>query len=234
MKTLAEISGTLEKFSAKYSLPIIGAQQGSAAWFTVKLGVLSASNASKIVASTTSETRNTYMAELVAQVATGIMEEINSKYLDWGNQHEDAARSSYEFMTGYTLTQMPFVFMDDTYRIGCSPDSLIFEHNKGNEIKCPFNTVHYIKFLTDGKLKPEYVWQNQFQMFVTGAKEWDAVQYDPRMKSIPIHVETIERDEKAQKTLNDAVPQFIADMDVMLKKAGVSFGEQWSRLAGAQ
>lgn len=231
MKTLADISKTLEKFHARHGLAVSGAQQGSEAWLKLKLGVISASNASRVVAKRDSETRLTYMAELVAQVCTGIMEELNSKYLDWGNQQEDAARSHYEFVTGYKLTQVPFVFKDEGFRIGCSPDSLIFSENKGNEIKCPFNTVHYIKFLTEEKLKSEYVWQNQFQMWVTDAEVWDAVQFDPRMKTKPMHIATIERDAKAMKAFDDLVPQFIEDMDKMLDRAGAKFGDQWARAA---
>lgn len=231
MKTLSEIQDTLEKFQTQYGIAVADAQQGSDIWFRMKLGVLSASNASKIVAKKDSETRATYMAELVAQVATGMVEEINSKYLDWGNEHEDAARSSYEFMSDHKLTNVPFVYADESFRVGCSPDALILDMKKGLEIKCPFNTVHYIKFLTDEKLKPEYRWQNQFQMMVTGAEIWDAVQFDPRMKKSPIHVVTVERDEAMQKTLADAVPQFVSDMDKMLARAGFEFGEQWSRIA---
>ena len=159
------------------------------------------------------------------------MEEISSKYLEWGNAHEDAARSNYEFTTGYEVTQVPFVFKDDTFRVGCSPDSLIMSAQKGCEIKCPFNTVHFVKFLTEDKLKPEYVWQNQFQMWITDAMVWDAVQYDPRMKTKPMHIVTIERDEKAMKALEDAVPQFIADMDKILEKAGAKFGDHWLRIS---
>lgn len=231
MKTQDEIGSLLNRFGEKYSLHVIDAAQGSEAWFRLKLGVISASNASKVVAKRDSETRATYMAELVAQVATGIMEELNSKYVAWGHEHEDAARSHYEFTTGHSLTQVPFIFKDDSFRVGCSPDALIFDAKSGVEIKCPYNTVHFIKFLTEDKLKSEYAWQNQFQMWVTDSEKWDAVQYDPRMKSKPQHIVTVERDEKAIKTLEDAVPQFIEDMDKVLIKAGVSFGEQWTRLS---
>lgn len=234
MKTLESINKSLEEFGNKFGLPVLGAQQGSAAWFQMKLGVISASNASKVVAKKDSETRLTYMADLAAQVCTGIMEEINSKHMEWGNAHEDAARSNYEFTTGYETTQVPFVFKDESFRVGCSPDSLIMSELKGNEIKCPFNTANFIKFLTEDKLKSEYVWQNQFQMWVTDAKTWDAVQYDPRMKTKPMHIVTIERDEKAMATFADAVPQFIADLDKMLDRAGMTFGDHWLRLAQAK
>ena len=169
------------------------------------------------------------MAELIAQVCTGDQEELNSKYLDWGNQYEAAARSSYEFSTGETITQIPFVYRDENYREGCSPDGIVNE-KKGVEIKCPYNAVHYIKFLTEDKIKPEYQWQAQYTLRVMGADSWDFVQYHPNMKTNPLKVLTIGRDEEKQKTFDDLVPAFIEDMDKMLAKIGVKFGDQWSRL----
>lgn len=228
MKSLNNISEILTGFEKQYGLEIQKAQQGSEAWFKAKLGVISASNASKVVAKKDSDTRLTYMSELVAQVCTGVMEEINSKYMEWGNQHEGAARSSYEFATDSTMTQLPFVFKDSKFREGCSPDGIVSD-SKGVEIKCPFNTVHYIKFLTDEKIKSEYAWQCQYTLRVMEADEWDFVQYDPRMKAKPLHVLTIGRDEEKQKAFDDLIPAFIEDMDRMLEKVGIKFGEQWSR-----
>lgn len=226
MKTLAEINALLDKFQKDYGLSVQNASQGTEEWFKVKLGVISASNASKVVAKKDSETRLTYMSELVAQVCTGLMEEINSKYMDWGNQHEDAARSSYEFSEGVNIVQVPFVFKDDSYREGCSPDGLVSE-TKGAEIKCPFNSVHFIKFLAEDKIKPEYVWQYQYTLRVMGADEWDFVQYDPRMKKNPLKVLTVKRDPVKQEIFDELIPAFISDMDAMLAKIGISFGEQW-------
>ncbi len=172
------------------------------------------------------------MSELVAQVCTGIMEEINSKYLDWGTQQEDAARSYYEFSSGHTVTQLPFVFKDNSFREGCSPDGIVTE-SKGVEIKCPYNTVHFIKFLTADEIKSEYDWQAQYTLRVMGAEEWDFVQYDPRMKTTPMHTITVKRDVEKQKKFDDLVPAFIEDMDKMLGKIGVNFGDQW-KLFGAK
>lgn len=229
MKSLASIYQNLEQFEKTFGLPVSQSLQGSEAWFKLKLGVISASNASKAVAKKDSETRNTYMCELVAQVCTGIMEEINSKYIDWGHQNEDAARSCYEFMTGQSITQVPFVFKDGTFREGCSPDGLV--GLKGLEIKCPFNSVHHVKFVTDDKIKPEYVWQYQYTLRVMGADEWDFSSYDPRMKKTPIKILTVAKDEEKQKIMDDLIPAFIEDMDKMLAKVGISYGEQWTRIA---
>lgn len=226
MKTIKQMNAILDSYQKKYGVAAFDIKQGSPEWLKLKLGVISASNASKVVAKKDSETRATYMAELVAQVCTADSEELNSKYLDWGKDHEDAARSSYEFSEGVVIQQVPFVYMDESHREGCSPDGIIGE-SKGVEIKCPYNAVHFIKFLTEDKIKPEYVWQYQYCMRVTGATEWDFVQYHPNMKKTPLKVLLVGRDDEKQKTLADAVPQFILDMDKMLEKIGVNFGDQW-------
>jgi len=91
VKTPKQINDSLIKFQDIYKIPVLDSLQGSEAWFNLKLGVISASNASKVVAKRDSDTRLTYMSELVAQVCTGDQEEINSKYLSRGNAMESAA-----------------------------------------------------------------------------------------------------------------------------------------------
>lgn len=233
MKSLIEIDANLEQFEKKFGFKVRGAAQQSEIWFQMKLGVLSASNAYKIVAKRDSETRNTYMCELIAQVCTGIIDEISAEALDWGKQHEDAARSYYEFSNNVTMTQLPFVFKDDGYRVGGSPDGMVSDV-RGAEIKCPWNTANYIKFLVSDEIKSEWKWQNQFNMWVTGAEEWDFCQFDPRMKKKPMKTLTAIKDVEKHKVFEDLVPVFISDMDEMLAKIGVSFGSQWERIAKAQ
>lgn len=228
MKSIELINQTLNLWGSTFGLPVANSEQGSDAWRTLKLGVISASNASKAVAKKGTDTRDGYMAELVAQVCTGIMGDFDSKAMEWGRTHEDAARANYEFMQNVAMTQLPFVFKDETFRVGCSPDGIVSEI-KGAEIKCPFNTMHFIRFMADERLKPEYQWQTQFTMWVLGAGEWDVVQFDPRMKKNPIHVITIARDEEKMRALDDLIPAFIYDMDQMLKRTGFEFGEQWQR-----
>lgn len=229
MKTLGEINRTLEAFEKKFGMPVRESQQGSGRWLELKLGVLSASNASKVVAKKDSETRLTYMCDLISEICTGTIEEMNFKQLEWGKAHEDAARSSYEFDTGRMMTQVLFVFKDESYREGSSPDGII-EGFKGSEIKCPWDSSNFVKFLVSDKIKPDWQWQNQFNMRVTDATSWDFMMYDPRMTKSPYRILPVDRDEKMQATLADAVPQFISDMDEMLKKIGIEFGDQWKRI----
>lgn len=230
MKTLADIDKTLLAFEKKFGLTVRGHEQLSPAWFDVKLGVVSGSNASRAVAKKTSETRLTYMAQLVAQVCAGAREESNFKQTDWGNQHEKAARSSVEFATGYKITPLTFVFKDDSFRVGCSPDGLI-GNERPTEIKCPWDSANYVKFIVGESVKPEWQWQNQFNLWVLGADEIDLTQYDPRMKTKPLHTVTVQRDPDYTNQLAETIPEFILDMDKMLAKLGVKFGDQWLRIA---
>lgn len=230
MKSLQDVNALLAKFERQYGLPVLGAQQGSAAWMNLKLGVISASCAKDVVAKKGTETRANYLAELVAQVATGQMEEISSKHLDWGNQHEDGARGAYEFSEGVEVTQLPFAFKDDSFRIGCSPDG-VASNGKAVEIKCPSNSANYVRFLVEKKIKPEYQWQYNFQLWVLDAEKMDFVQYDPRMNAKPVAILEVTRDEEKIKALEDLVPEFILEMDSMLKEIGIPFGSHWKSLA---
>lgn len=211
-------------------MAIRGAQQQSVPWFNTKLGVLSSSGAHAIVAKKDTATRHNYMCDLIAQVCTGVIEEVNSKHMDWGKEHEDAARSCYEFETGLKMQPLLFVFKDDTFRAGCSPDGIISK-TKGAEIKCPWDSGNYVDFLLLDKIKSEWAWQTNFTMWIMEATEWDVCFYDSRMKVKPFHSITVQADPEKQKRLEDAVPEFVHDMDALLKRIGVTFGSHWLRIA---
>jgi hypothetical protein len=66
MKTLAEIDKVLREFEQTFGFQVRGARQQSDPWFKMKLGVISASNASRAVAKKGTATRHTYLCELVA------------------------------------------------------------------------------------------------------------------------------------------------------------------------
>lgn len=230
MKKLAEYDRILREFEDKFGLEVRSAKQGTDRWLELKLGVISASNAFRAVAGKETDTRQTYLYELVSEVCTGVIEEISFKQMDWGKEHEDAARSSYEFSTGQHMKPLTFVFKDNKFREGCSPDGIVLQSMKPAEIKCPWDSTNYVKFLIDGIQKREWKWQNQFTLRVMGVDEMDVTQYDPRMKAKPIHTVLVKKDHDMQKKLEDTIPELILDMDKILKKIGVPFGEQWTRL----
>lgn len=207
---------------------IIICDQGTPEWLKLKLGVISASNISKVLAKRGSDTRNGYMAELVGQVCTGEQEEINAKALEWGRVNEDSARAAYSFKSGLSVEKVGFIYKDQSRRSGCSPDLKVTGKNKFGEIKVPMATRVYIEFLASGKIKKDYMDQVMFSMWVTGAEEWDFINYNPRMKSGEmLYFETIERNPIWMQRFDDAVPEFISEMDSMLERIGVKWGSQW-------
>ena len=206
-------------------------QQGSADWLMLKLGVLSASNADKIVAKRDSATRATYMASLISQVCSCVIpEEMNFKAMEHGKLYEPAARDALSVALGFVnIQEIAFMFSDEYLRVGVSPDGLF--DNTIVEIKCPFNGENFIKFAAFETNKKDWAWQAQFQLFAGKADEHIFCQYDPRMVLCNnLHYVKTERDEAMQKTLADAIPQFIADMDQALNKLGVTFGDHWKHI----
>lgn len=206
-------------------------QQGSADWLMLKLGVLSASNADKIVAKRDSMTRATYMASLISQVCSCVIpEEMNFKAMEHGKLYEPAARDALSVALGFVnIQELSFMFSDESLRVGVSPDGLF--DNTIVEIKCPFNGENFIKFAAFETNKKDWAWQAQFQLFAGKADEHIFCQYDPRMVLCNnLHYVKTERDEAMQKTLADAIPQFIADMDQALNRLGVTFGDHWKHI----
>lgn len=206
-------------------------QQGSADWLMLKLGVLSASNADKVVAKRDSATRATYMASLISQVCSCVIpEEMNFKAMEHGKLYEPAARDALSVALGFVnIQEIAFMFSDESLRVGVSPDGLL--DNTIIEIKCPFNGENFIKFAAFETNKKDWAWQAQFQLFAGKADEHIFCQYDPRMVLCNnLHYVKTERDDAMQKTLADAIPQFIADMDQALNKLGVTFGDHWKHI----
>jgi len=195
----------------------------------MKLGVISASNASKILlgrGGKTTKTRDGYINELVGQILTREMAFISGRPLDWGHENELAARKIASFETGIEIHEVPVIFKDDSLRCLCSPDGY---GERPIEIKCPWTTQVYINFLCRGEIKPEYIDQVQYSMWVAGAESWTFANYDPRMSVKPFHSVLIERDEKIMARFDNEVPIFINEMDEMLAMAGVKFGHQWHK-----
>lgn len=176
-----------------------------------------------------SDARNTYMLELIAEVATGQHPEQGQfKQTEWGKQYEETARQIFAFHTGIPVLPVPFCYRDQSMRCGCSPDG-IADDKSGIEIKCPWTTVVYLEFLLNGEIKPDYREQCQFSMFVTGADHWHFANHDPRMRTRSIHSVVIERDEARMKTFEDAVGQMTHDIDKALARLDMQFGDQWAQ-----
>lgn len=177
-----------------------------------------------------SEMRNGYMCELIGQVCTGeIKEQASFKQAEWGHENEEFARDIFAFQTGLEVKQVGFIYKDDDQRAGISPDGIIESELAGLEIKSPWDTKWHIDFILAEKIKPEYIEQCQFSMWVTGYKRWYFASYDPRMKAKRLHYVTIDRDEEFMKKYDEAYTVFISEMDKKLASIGFNFSDIYTK-----
>lgn len=207
-------------------------EQGEPEWHAMRLGVITASRAKELISKgrdkkSAGEAAKTYQRELIAEICTANAKRSGGRSSAWGHEFEDDCIGLFEFSEGIEVQRIPFVFGDERMRYGCSPDGLIGDLS-GLEVKNPHNTAVYLDFVLNGEVKPEYIEQVQFSMFVTGRETWHFANHDPDMRKHMFHSKVFERDEDRMKTYADAVEQFIYDMDSALAKLGFQFGDQWT------
>ena len=135
------------------------APQGSPEWHQERLGRVTASEVIKVIARVYKTQANpegrlcdtyyTYMNELLAERITRKAKTFSSRGVEWGKEHEEAAATLYQELTGADVRETEFAKIDDL-EAGASSDRLVDED--GNlEIKCPdTNTlISFVEFLED-------------------------------------------------------------------------------------
>lgn len=191
-------------------------EQGSPEWFQVRLGKVTASRVSDVIAKTKSgwsASRANYLAQLVAERLTGQPQEsYTNAAMQWGTDNEPLARAAYEFRTDATVTPAWFIDHPNIPMTGASPDGLI-----GNvglvEIKCP-NTSTHIETLLGKTIPSKYETQMQWQMACTGVQWCDFVSFDPRMpEAMRLFVCRLPRDDKRIAELEAEIKAFLKELD---------------------
>lgn len=191
-------------------------EQGSPEWFEARLGKVTASKISDVVAKTKSgwgASRGTYAAQLVAERLTGTQAEAyTNSAMRWGTETEPEARSAYSFYADCTVKQVGFIPHPNIPMSGASPDG----HVGGDgsvEIKCPETKTH-IETLLGGSVPDKYELQIQWQLACSGRKWCDFVSYDPRLpESMRLFVRRVSRDKEKIADLEKEVRIFLAEID---------------------
>lgn len=240
MKATAEYMQDLADLEPFFGFDLSQCEQGSDEWLAAKLGVISASMVSKIIKkghgpNGYSVERDSYMKELVGEVGTKFRKQLTAAALEWGTMNELGARAEFELANNVAIDEIPFIFKDlaisgidlPNMRCGVSLDGRVNGVSHVLEIKAPFTPKVYLDFVLDSKVKPEYMYQVAFQMWCTGAEKASFINYDPRFKSHNLHGITIERDEKTMEIFDIEIPKFIAEMNTMMDKLGIVYGDQW-------
>lgn len=187
-------------------------EQGSVEWMQLRAGIPTASEFDALITPLgevrTGEGPKSYLAKKVAEAwQGGPLLQFNVFDMEAGQVLENEARPWFEAMHGCDVKTVGFITSDDG-RIGCSPDGLISD-DCGLEIKCPKVETH-VGYLLNGKLPKDYVAQVHGSMFVTGYTQWKFLSYRRRFPNLLL---TVDRDDKIDKALNEALSAFIEKFD---------------------
>lgn len=152
----------------------------------MRTGRITASRVGAIIGVNKYQTRDDVMREMVRDALGAEPEFVGNAATEWGNEHEDDARSEYEREHGVlVLDAQEFVQHPEHEWLGVSPDGLLGADGMA-EFKCPY----WAKY-TSIEAKPEYQAQVQLQLACTG-RDWCAfVIWRP---DEPLIVERVERD----------------------------------------
>lgn len=197
-------------------------EQGTEEWLALRVGCITASRLKDVLAkgrgSAPSKTGQAYAFEIASEILTGRTAEegFSSFYMDRGKQLEDEARKSYSFITGRSVEQAAFAYLNETRRVGCSPDGLV--GNDGLiEIKCPKLSTHSDYWLNAEGCPSEYIAQVQGQMWVCDRQWCDFVSYHPNSPEMT-HIVRVERDPEYIEELAEKVAQFCTRVDSIVRQ----------------
>jgi len=171
------------------------AVQGTTDWLIQRIGVVTASNFSKVftTAGKLSTSRDGLINQLIAEnLLQKPTETFKSDAMQRGNDLEPEARALAELMLGVDIEETGLIKMDD-HEIGCSVDGLF--NDTGIEIKCPNASTH-VAYLRKGKLPTIYTQQVQGTMLVLDLSEYWFLSYHPDLEPLLIKVK---RDDKLLK-----------------------------------
>ncbi len=144
-----------------------------------------------------------------------------------GKEYEVEAAVQFMEETGIEITnfgkEQQFIELGD--HLGCTPDGIIGE-DAGFESKCLDSKTHdhYLNVIIDvdsfKKTCPNYYWQIQGSMYITGRKKWYFVCYDPRFTNPEeqLLILKVERNEKDIENLRNRLRLAISYKLSLLKK----------------
>lgn len=195
-------------------------EQGSPEWLALRLGKVTASRFSDVLAkgrgNTPSKTRQSYLYQLAAEIVTGEPQDsFKSSAMSWGNECEPRARAAYELKNDSDVIECAFIEFSD--QLGVSPDGLVGDSGL-LEIKCP-NTVTQIQRYLKGEFPTEYKAQVQGQLWVS-EREWcDFVSFDPRINTSADYFQVrVYRDEDYIFNLATECSKFLDELAILVEK----------------
>jgi len=195
-------------------------EQRTDEWFKARLGKVTASKVSDVLAKIKSgeaAVRRNYKMQLATERLTNQKTDtyINQAMQD-GIDREDTAREIYEIVRDIKVEQVGFIDHPTIKMAGASPDGLLPD-NGVLEIKCPIETTHTTNLL-ERKLPSRYVSQVQWQIACTGAEYANFVSYNPNFEpKLQLMFIEVERNNEYIEMLEEEVSTFLLEVDEVVK-----------------
>ena len=202
-------------------------EQRTEEWFQQRLGKVTASRISDVIAKTktgVSTSRQNYLVQLVSERITGKKGDsfVNQAMLD-GIEREGAARAIYMLNRDVSVTEVGFFDHPVIKNSGASPDGAVNSEEEGKyagliEIKCPIETTH-TNTLMSKSVPSKYIPQMQWQLACTGAKWVDFVSYNPNFPmELQLFVARVDRDDTYIGELEAEVIKFLDEVEQTIIK----------------
>ena len=204
-------------------------EQRTEEWFQQRLGKVTASRISDVIAKTktgVSTSRQNYLVQLVSERLTGKKGDsfVNQAMLD-GIERESAAKELYMRTRGVYVTEVGFFDHPIIKNSGASPDGAVNAEEEGKyagliEIKCPIETTH-TNTLMSKSVPSKYMPQIQWQMAsVSPNVKWvDFISFNPNFPdTMQLFVARVERDNDYIAELEAEVIKFLDEVDQTILK----------------
>jgi putative phage-type endonuclease len=204
-------------------------EQRTEEWFQQRLGKVTASRISDVIAKTktgVSTSRQNYLIQLVSERLTGKKGDsfVNQAMLD-GIERESAAREFYMRTRGVSVTEVGFFDHPIIKNSGASPDGAVNAEEEGKyagliEIKCPIETTH-TNTLMSKSVPSKYIPQIQWQMAsVSPNVKWvDFISYNPNFPdTMQLFIARVDRDDTYIAELEAEVIKFLNEVDQTIIK----------------
>lgn len=196
-------------------------------WFQQRLGKVTASRISDVIAKTktgVSTSRQNYLIQLVSERLTGKKGDsfVNQAMLD-GIERESAARALYMLNRDVSVTEVGFFDHPVITNSGASPDGAVNAEEDGKyagliEIKCPIETTH-TNTLMSKSVPSKYIPQMQWQLACTNASWVDFVSYNPNFPpELQLFIARVDRDQIYISELEVEVEKFLEEVEQTIIK----------------
>ena len=201
--------------------------QGTEEWFQQRLGKVTASRISDVIAKTKtgiSTSRQNYLIQLVSERLTGKKtDSYTNQAMQDGIEREPIARKLYESKTNSIVTEVGFFDHPVIKNSGASPDGAVNSEEEGKyagliEIKCPIETTH-TNTLMSKSVPTKYIPQMQWQMACTNARWVDFISFNPNFpEELQVFIKRLDRDDDYIAELETEVIKFLEEVEQTIIK----------------